>query len=327
MQSGRCTTRVPKFLASFILFLLPFFTSCHGTQPATIAVIPRTTALLFWEGEHAGAEAAAAHTGYHIYWNAPTSEDDVEKQISMMERMVNKKIKGLVLAPDQSLALMTPVRRALANGIPTVIVGSPLSIPPGHRLSYILNNEQETGQMAAERIGFILHGKGTIAVVGINPNVTGMIMRQHAFEENISAHWPGISIVEKRIATFNSAQAQQAVEEIVQSHPNLDAVLALNSMATRGTYFAISRLHLLHKVKIVGCDQEIMAPLITGEIDSVIVENTYEMGYRAVQFIAAENDGKSVPDVIRLSPTLVTKQNLDSPAVSRLLSMQWEPKS
>jgi len=36
-----------------------------------------------------------------------------------------KKYQGLVLAPDQALALITPVQRALSHGIATVIVGSP----------------------------------------------------------------------------------------------------------------------------------------------------------------------------------------------------------
>src|SRR5580658_1821370 len=47
--------------------------SCHREAPATIAVIPRTTATPLWESEHLGAKAIAAKAGVHIYWNAPTS--------------------------------------------------------------------------------------------------------------------------------------------------------------------------------------------------------------------------------------------------------------
>lgn len=64
-------------------------------------------------------------------------------------------------------------------------------------------------------------------------------------------------------------------------------------------------------------------PLVTGEIDSIIVENTYEMGYRAIQLIAAQRRGEKVPAEIKLSPKLVTRENLNTPEVQRMLTMNW----
>ena len=40
---------------------------------------------------------------------------------------------------------MIPIRDVVSRGIPTVIVSSPLAIPPGGKLSYILNDEDESG--------------------------------------------------------------------------------------------------------------------------------------------------------------------------------------
>jgi ribose transport system substrate-binding protein len=80
---------------------------------------------------------------------------------------------------------------------------------------------------------------------------------------------------------------------------------------------------MLGKIKLVACEQELIPPLVTGEIDSIILENTYEMGYRAVQLIAAERRGEHVPEQITLSPKLVTRENLNSPEVQRMLTMNW----
>src|SRR5579862_7494389 len=139
---------------------LMLVTSCRSSRHPTIAVIPRTTALILWEAEHAGAESSAKQAGFKIYWNAPTSEDDVDRQIGIIKQAIEKGAQGLVLAPDQALALMVPVRDVVARGIPTVVISSPLAIPPGGKLSYILNDEDETGRLAAQRIGSILHGEG-----------------------------------------------------------------------------------------------------------------------------------------------------------------------
>ena len=181
IKSDKGTSRSAGILA--ISACMMAVTSCHSSRHPTIAVIPRTTALILWEAEHAGAELSAKRTGFNIYWNAPTSEDDVDKQIAIIKQAVDRGAEGLVLAPDQALALMVPVRDVIARGIPTVVISSPLAIPPGGKLSYILNDEDETGRLAAERIGSILHGEGSVAILGIDPDVTGIIHRTQAFED------------------------------------------------------------------------------------------------------------------------------------------------
>ena len=278
---------------------------------------------MLWEAEHAGAEMAARHDGLTVYWNAPTREDDVERQITLIQRAIAGGARGLVLAPDQSLALMVPVRNVVASGIPTVVISSPLSIPPGGKLSYILNDEQATGRLAADRIGHILSGHGTVAVLGVDPDISGILERAQAFESDLGSTYPSIRIVEERAAGFNIAEAQDIAEDVLARNPGLDAFLALNSATTRGAYLALQHRGLLKKVKLVACEQELVPPLVTGEIDSIVVENTYEMGRLAVERIAAQLHGKSGPPLVKLSPMLVTSNNLYSPEVARMLSMDW----
>jgi ABC-type sugar transport system substrate-binding protein len=66
-----------------------------------------------------------------------------------------------------------------------------------------------------------------------------------------------------------------------------------------------------------------MAGIRHGEIDSVIVENTYEMGFRAVQSIAARRRGEAVPDRIEMEPVLVTRANIDNADIQQMLSVNW----
>jgi ribose transport system substrate-binding protein len=292
-------------------------------QQPMIAVIPRTTAVMLWEAAHAGAETAARKAGLRVYWNAPTREDDVARQILLIHHVIDAGAKGLVLAPDQGLALMGPVRELVARGIPTVIISSPLPIAPGGKLTYILNDEEATGRLAAERIGKILSGKGQIAVLGVDPDVNGILERTQAFEASLASNYPGIQIVEERAVGFNIAEAQDIAENVLDRNPDLKVFLALNSATTRGAYLALQRRGLLKQVKLVACEQELIPPLATGEIDSLLVENTYEMGRLAVERIAMQMHDENGPPVVKLSPALVTRDNLSSPEVERMLSMDW----
>ena len=322
---GKVTTRRIKFgqvVALAYAIVAGLIVGCQKQRPV-VAVIPRTTALMLWEATHAGAEVAARREGLTIYWNAPTREDDVERQIDVMQHAISSGARGLVLAPDQALALMVPVRNIVAKGIPTVVISSSLPVPPGGNLSYILNDEEATGRLAAERIGYILSGEGTVAILGVDPDVSGILDRRRAFEHSLATLYPGIRIVAERTAGFNIAEAQDIAEDVLAHTAHLDVFLALNSGTTRGAYLALQRRGLLKQVKLVACEQELVPPLVTGEIDSILVENTYEMGRLAVEQVAMQLRGKSVPPLYKLSPTLVTRENLDSPEVHRMLSMDW----
>ncbi|HLH33185.1 MAG TPA: substrate-binding domain-containing protein [Alloacidobacterium sp.] len=304
----------------FAFSFLVAINSCKSGPP-TIAVIPRTTGLALWEPEHAGATAASTKHGYKIYWNAPTREDDVQGQIALVQRIIDKHYDGLILSPDQTLALMTPVRRAVSKGIPTVILGSALPLDPGGKLSYILSDDEEAGRMAAARIGTILHGKGTVAILGIDPDIAGVLDRTRSFEAQLAIQYPDIQIIEKRMGSFNVPYEQQTTEEMLARNPNVNAILAVTSDATRGAYSALTEMHKAGTVKLVGCDQDLLLPLTTGEMDSVIAEDTYQMGYKAVELLAEEREGKAVPPVIKIEPKLVIKDNLNSPEIRRMLGL------
>ena len=294
--------------------------SC-GTGPPTIAIVPRTTGLALWEPEHAGAQLAADRYGFKVYWNAPTREDDVQGQIALVERIIDRHYAGLILSPDQNLALMTVVRRTLAHDIPTIILGSALALEPGGKLSYVLNDDEEMGRMAAARMNAILGGRGTIAIVGINPAVSGIPERVNSFESTLAASYPGLKVIEKRTGSFNVPYQQQITDEVLNAHPDLSAVLAVSADATRGAYSALVELGKAGTVKLIGCDQDLLLPIVTGGLDSVIAENTFEMGRQALEFLAEERNGKAAPPVTRLKPLLVTKSNINTPEIRRILGL------
>jgi len=307
-----------------IVFLL--CGSCGKPSLPTVAFIPRTSGTTLWEPAHAGAEVAARSTQMKIYWNAPTREDDVQGQIALVERVIDRKYQGIVLAPDQSLALITPVRRALSKGIATVIIGSPLPIPPGGKLSYILNDEVEAGRLAASRIAQLLHGKGSIAVLGINPDIAGIMTRARSLETSLAQDHPQIRIVEKHMGSFNVPQDQQVAEETLRLNPDLNGIVALTSASTRATSLALAHTQLDRPVKLVGFDGPDALPLLLDPyLDSVIIQNSREMGLEAVKTIAAQLHGQQVVAEVKLSPVLVTRENFNSPEVREMISMDWRP--
>jgi len=284
-------------LAGLVFAVAVFAASCNSHPQPRIAVIPQTEGTIFWEAAHTGTEEAADPAGIFIYWNAPTREDDVEAQIALVDHVVDGNYQGLVLAPDQALSLITPVRRALAHGIPTVIIGSPLPIPAGGNLSYILNDDEEGGRLAAERVAALLGGHGSVALLGINPDVTGIMIRARSFEHCLARNYPGIRIVEKRTGSFMFPHEQQVAEDTLRANPNLNVIVALMSTTVDGTLSALDGRRVKSSVKVIGFDSADSASTPpfdrTPSLDCVIQENTRAMGQQAITRIFRQKPRRS----------------------------------
>jgi ribose transport system substrate-binding protein len=298
---------------------------CNRRPTETIAVIPQTEGSLRWEAAHVGAEEAVQNKPAFIYWNAPMREDDVEAQIAVVDRVASGNYQGLVLAPDQALALMTPVRRAVARGMPTVVIGSPLGMPPEGNLSYILNDNELGGRMAAQRVGEILHGSGTIAILGIDPDLIGIMDRTRVFESVLAQQYPRILVVEKRLGSLNVPHEQQVAEETINSHPNLDMIIAMTGPSLGGTLTAVNAVAAARHIRIIGFDVDGWPPPFTDNpgLDCIIQEDTRTMGRDAVSLILRRLAGQQVEAQKLISPVMITRDNVGSASMQRMSSQDW----
>ena len=309
------------YLADVALLLLA---GCQRHSPVAIAVIPRTCGTIMWEPEHSGAQATALKLGARIYWNAPTREDDVEGQIALVERVSSENYQGIVLAPDQARSLITPILRAMQRGLSIVVIGSPLPVPAGERLSYILNDDEAGGRIAGQRIATILHGTGSVAILGIDSDITGIMTRARSLEQFLVSNYPRIRII-KRTGSFNVPHEQQVAEETLKGNPDLDAVVALTSTSTFGALSALGNVRSGRQIRVVAFDPDSLS-FENPHLDSEVLEDTQKMGVDAVRLVVAKIHGQREPLVTQCEPLLVTRENVHSAEVRQLTSMDWRPE-
>jgi ribose transport system substrate-binding protein len=321
-------------LALILCLILTFTTvpSCQAHR-AEIAVIPVTTATVMWEAEHAGAESAARRLGLRIRWNAPTRESDVESQIGLVNRPINERCRGIILTPDEPRALMVPVQRALAAGMRIVVVGVTLPLAPQRNLSYIVADDEEIGRIGAMRIDEILHGRGEVAVVGVDPYSLNSLAVLSSFVSLIEQRFPKISIVDRRSATSSVLDSALVVNQVLLSHPHVGAIFALDSRGAIGAYYALKTRPPTNRAKVVGVEQttaeltdaiaELTNAMRLHQIDSIIAEDTYRMGYRAVESLARGEANRS--GVLKLVPMLITADNVNSTAARPFIANGWRP--
>jgi ribose transport system substrate-binding protein len=164
-------------------------------------------------------------------------------------------------------------------------------------------------------MGAILHGKGKVAEVASQPGSASSVAREKGFEDKIAQSYPGIRIVDKRFGMAEVAHSMTAAENMMTAFPDLDALFGSNETSTVGAARAIASSR--SKVKLVGFDssEALVAQLKDGTIDSLVTQNPFDMGYKAVKTAVAKLKGETVERIQSLPAVVVTKENLDEPAI------------
>lgn len=324
-QSGVLRGWARRAVAAVVCGMALLATSCEREKREQIAVIPQTDGMMLWDAAHAGAEVAATETGSSIYWNAPMREDDVVAQVKLVDQIIaSKRYQGLVVAPTQALSLISPVRKALARNMTTVIIDSPLSLRAGGGLSYILNDDEEGGRLAAERVAALVHRSGNVAVLGIDPDVLGVMTRARSFERTLAAKYPNVHIVARRAGSFNVLRERQVAEELLTSDSDIDVCVTLLWSTLDGLFSAMDSLHPHPAMRIVAFDLAGEPPFQQRpSLDCVIQANTRLMGKRAIEQVHAVRLRQSVAPVTLLKPVMITRENLHTPQVHEVLSYDW----
>jgi ribose transport system substrate-binding protein len=305
-----------KYLwATGLLFAV--LSGCNREHKRIIAVIPKGNADLFWQSVHAGAVKAGRETGVDVLWNGPASEADFTVQIQIVDAMINRRVDAIALAPTDRQALVTVVERAASRNVPVVIFDS--AIDTQHFVSQVATDNYKAGQLAGERMGKILDGKGKVVIVAVKPGAASTEAREKGFEDAIHQKFPGIQILDKRYGMAMVAQAMTVTENMLAAHPDLDGMFASNESSAIGAAQALrSRAG---KIKLVGFDWSptLLDNLSSGLVDSLVIQDPFKMGYQTVMGAVKHLQGEAVTKIVDLEPRLIDRENLNNPDVQAQL--------
>ena len=306
------------FLRFFVAPIFGVGMGCKTDSKPVIGVVPKGANHIFWQTVHAGAIKAADEHGYRVEWNAPALEIDASRQIEIVDAMINRKVKGIALAPVDRKALVSVVERAKREGVPVAIFDSALDT--NERLSYVATNNAEGGRIAARRIGELLDGKGKVAVIGFMPGSGATMEREDGFQDEMRKKFPGIAIVALRYAKADRAKAMAETENVLTAHPDLAAVFADNESSSSGAVQALKGRNA-RSVKMVAFDasDQLMQDCRDGWIDSLVVQNPFKMGYESASALMRHIKGEPVEATIDSGVRLVKRPEIDAPELKELL--------
>ena len=320
-----------RFLVVSVLILI-FLASISGCKQSSenkivISVIPKGSTHIFWQSIHAGALKAGNELGVEISWVGPEKEDDRQQQIALIDNQVMNQVSGIVVAPIDDMALRRPVRSAVERGVPVVIIDSGLKDTEDVYTRYIATDNREGGRIAGRELSRWLQGKGKVIVLRESEGAGSTQARADGFVEAVTQNSDIEVVMNDQYVGVTKTLAQQSSENILLRFTDVSGVLTIdgvfcpNEATTYGMLQALRRKRLTKKILFIGFDSSgpIIEGLRNGEIQGLVVQNPFKMGYYGVKTLVESLAGKKVNKKMDTGVLLVNNNNLNQPEIKELL--------
>jgi len=289
--------------------------SGEGDKP-TIAIVMKTLNNPFFIDMQEGAQLAARSLGVELVVQAAEREVDVEKQMQIIENLIQRKVSAICIAPSGSKEIVPAILKANQANIPVLVIDTrvdqkALAEAGATTMAFIGSDNKDGGRIAGEFIAARLAGRGNVAILeGIPGHETGDA-RLAGFREAIQKH-KGITIVASQTANWERDQGYNVFQNILQAHPDIQAVFACNDMMALGAVEAISSAQKRGKIIVVGFDaiKDSRAAMLNGEMHASIAQHPEEMGRLAVEYAYKAIRGESIPAEIPVKIELINRERL-----------------
>ena len=123
---------------------------------------------------------------------------------------------------------------------------------------------------------------------------------------------PGIAIVASQPANWERDQGFNVFQNMLQAHPDIDALFACSDLMALGAIEAIAAAGKTGRIRVVGFDalDDAKKAIAAGTMAASVAQFPSEMGRAAVESAVKVIHGEKVPDDIKVKLELVTKDNV-----------------
>lgn len=310
-----------KKLAIVTALSAALFAGTALAQSNEIAVIVKSSNSTFWQNVRLGAETAGKDLGgkYHVTFQGPESETAIDTQVNFVDNAVNRGVAGIVLAASDPVALVPAVKKAYEHGIPVVLIDSGLQGADKYYQSFLATDNRAAGKLAAEKLLAKVKG-GKVAVMSFTQGAASAIERTGGFIDEVKSK-NGYSIVGPYYSQSEMVTALNQTIDALTANPDVAAIFGANEPTAVGMARAVKQRGYAGKIVAVGFDgnSDLQNFVRDGTLDGIVVQSSYQMGYKGVNTINRIINGEKVEKTIDTGVVYVTKDNIDSEEAKAVL--------
>ncbi len=237
------------------------------------------------------------------------AESDAAKQLSQVDNLISQQVDAVILVPLDREQLVPAVQACKDAGIPCIELAAS-TVATDVRTSYIGSDDIVSGRMLMEALAEKMGGKGNLVVLHGITGVNAEVMR-HTGMHDVLKDYPDIKIVAEKVCDWDRAKSLEAVENLLQSDINFDAIFAENDEMAMGAFNAVKGSGKEADIIIGGVDAipDALQSVIDGGLYCTIYQNNKLQAETALDIAIKAARGEAVDKDYYIPYELVTQEN------------------
>jgi ribose transport system substrate-binding protein len=302
------------FRRSLLVVVLALFAAAlvfaggSAEKTITVAVLVKDSTTPFWRYLIDGAEREAAALKVKVVEYAPLQTQSLEEQVRQMEDAIQKKFDAIIIAPINPQGIIPAIQKANAAKIPVITTNSKADGGAIETFVGVENYEgaKKLGEYMLKKIG----NKGNVIIIEGNPAGQTNQDRVKGFKEVIAAN-PSVKLLASQPAMFRRDQAMSVMENLLQTHADIQAVIALNDEMALGALKAIEATKRAGII-VSGFDGAIegLEAIQAGKLSASLNQSPHQQGGLAVRAAVDVIKGKKIDAWIKTGGEVIDPSNV-----------------
>jgi fructose transport system substrate-binding protein len=231
--------------------------------PVKVGLITKTDTNPFFVKMKEGADAEAKAKGAELMSAAGKFDGDNAAQVTAIENMVSAGVKGIMITPSDTKAIVPAIKKARDAGVMVIALDTPTD-PQEATDALFATDNFKAGVLIGQYAKAATAGKTLkIATLDLKPGITVGVLRHNGFMsgmgltkvDNTAPDTVNTAeVVCSQDTEGNQAKGQTAMENCLTKDPDINLVYTINEPAAFGAYQALKAAGKEKDVIIVSVD-------------------------------------------------------------------------
>lgn len=286
-----------------------------------ITVIVNDPSNPYWFTEGEVAKKTAESLGYTA--NVGAHKGDTNTESNLVDTAITNKSVAIILDPANADGSVGAVKKAVAAGIPVILVNAEIN-QEGLAKAQLVSNNAQGAALGAQQWVEAVGDKGKYVELFGAPSDNNAATRSNGYE-TVLTQYPDLEKSGKEVADWDRTKGHAKMQSLLQANPDIIGVISGNDEMALGAIAALKEAGKLEQVKVGGFD---------GSPDAVAAIKAGELQYTVLQPVAVFSEAavKQADNVIKTGSTgvdtekqlfdclLITKDNVDKYTAPFVLS-------
>lgn len=294
-------------------------TGGHSSNRQKVTLIAKSTESAFWKSVFAGASAAGTEYNMELLCQGADNEEDYISQNQMIDAAVEDGADAILFSAIDYEENAAAIDRAAEAGVRIIVIDSDVNSDQVE--CRIGTDNYRAGCLAGEAALDSDASALNVGIVNFDATTENGQSREKGFRDTILRD-DRVTLVDSVNSNSTISAAKEATLQMLEDHPEINVLTTFNEWTTLGVGYAIREAGAAQRIRLVAFDSNVVSVdmLETGEVDALVVQNPYAIGYLGVETAYRLLNGQKLPSPeIDTSTMLVTRENMYTEESQRIL--------